>query len=213
MALKLKVHWREVPLSVQYRGVDRVIDEIRESNSPYVDRCGNNDALVKDFFEKNNIVPDDRRYHIGNAECYVSHDNKYRICNDRYLIPHCDIPEFIATNTTTIWQYCAAFWNPHMSANTNTYTGASGASLAPSFVPRRRPEANQVRILTYAWVQYSYTSKAKRDSSCQIAISSFQIRYNSKHLCMPFMGSQPRVIVSGNVERQCLANAVGRGTY
>ena len=91
MALMLDVPWRDEPLPVGYDNQD-VIRVIRNSSSPYVRRpC--NDVIVKDFFGDLNRVPDDNRYHIGNAECCESHDKKYRICNDKYLIPHCNIPE------------------------------------------------------------------------------------------------------------------------
>ena len=91
MALKLQVPWRTAPLSVQYTGLDGVIDEIRDSNSPNVDPCGNDGVLVKDFFGMNNRVPDVSRYRICNSGCCVRHDNRYSMSNGRYIIPHCDI--------------------------------------------------------------------------------------------------------------------------
>ncbi len=95
MALKLQVPWRRAPLSVQYTGLDRVIDEIRASNSPNVriegDDLEENDVLIENFFRMNNRVPDVSRYRICNAGCCIRHDNRYRICNDRYINPHCDI--------------------------------------------------------------------------------------------------------------------------
>ena len=95
MGLKLQVPWRRAPLSVQYTGLDGVIDEIRASNSPNVriegDDLEENDVLVENFFGMNNRVPDVSRYRICNAGCCIRHDNRYRICNDRYINPHCGI--------------------------------------------------------------------------------------------------------------------------
>lgn len=94
LTLKLQVpssdgNSRLLPVDYDNQYVIRVI---RNSGSPYV-RRPRNDVIVKDFFGDLNRVPDDNRYHIGNAECCESHDKKYRICNDKYLIPHCNIPE------------------------------------------------------------------------------------------------------------------------
>ena len=93
MALKLKVPWRTEPLPVSARGTRaylKVIDKIKQSGSPYVRTVGN-DVFVMNFFKDNNKVPDVIRYRIG-AGC-VPHDDRCRICNGRYLIRHCDIPE------------------------------------------------------------------------------------------------------------------------
>ena len=57
----------------------------------HVVSCGDDAILVKNFFGVNNKVPDVSRYRIGAGGCCVRHDNRYHICNDRYLIPHCDV--------------------------------------------------------------------------------------------------------------------------
>ena len=85
----------------------------------------------------------------------------------------------------------SCFWSPRMSVN--TYTHATDTSLAPSLATRRQPAARQAITFTDAWVEYSRSSErdtSQRDSSCHSPMSSFQTRYNSKRLCMPFMGSQ-----------------------
>ena len=98
MALKLDVPWREDHLTVTFRGrSDVFINAIRGSDSPYV-RREEGHVIVGDFFgESNNVrdveannVLDVSRYRIGTENLCV---HKYRICNDRYLIRHCDIPE------------------------------------------------------------------------------------------------------------------------
>ena len=93
MALKLKIPWGDEPLQVDHTGLDGVIREIRESGSPNVVQCDNGDVLVKDFFGECNRVPDVSRYHVEQEDCCVPHDGRYRICNDRYLIPHCNHTE------------------------------------------------------------------------------------------------------------------------
>lgn len=97
MALKLKVHWRTEPLEVDLSRVsegnlDTVMREIRASGLPHV-RTEGDDVIVENFFEKTNNVLDVSRYLIGEEDCCVHDDGRYRICNDRYLIRHCDIPE------------------------------------------------------------------------------------------------------------------------
>ena len=93
MALMLDVPWSTVPLSVsarETRAYLKVIDKIKQSGSPYV-RTVRNDVLVMNFFKDNNKIADVIRYRIS-AGC-VPHDDRCRICNGRYLIRHCDIPE------------------------------------------------------------------------------------------------------------------------
>ena len=95
MVLKLKVPWREEHLPVCLPdSYDSVIHKIRDSGSPYVEQCDNDvDVLVKDFFMETNQVPDVSRYCIGEEGCCVHDDDRYRICNDKFIIRHCDIPE------------------------------------------------------------------------------------------------------------------------
>ena len=57
---------------------------------PHVKRCRTY-VLVKDFFGANNKVPDVSRYRIGGEGRCAHHDYKYRICHDKYLIPHDNI--------------------------------------------------------------------------------------------------------------------------
>ena len=90
-ALKLEVTWpggtpRLLP--VDYDDQD-VISVIRNSGSRYV-RWTRNDVIVKNFFGENNKVSDVSRYGIVEGSC-VRHNDRYHICNNRYLIPHCDI--------------------------------------------------------------------------------------------------------------------------
>ena len=92
MVLKLKVHWRTKPLHVDYDDND-VIHVIKKlGSSRHVQKEGNV-VLVKNFFKEKNKVPDVSRYSIGAGGCCVRHNNRYHICNDKYLIPHCDISE------------------------------------------------------------------------------------------------------------------------
>ena len=93
MALKLQVPWIREPLPVQYRGiggVNGVISDIVASGSPHVCQVGA-DVLVVNFFGECNRVPDVSRYRISEGGCCVPDDYKYRISNDKYIIPHRDI--------------------------------------------------------------------------------------------------------------------------
>ena len=97
MALKLKVPWSqgsqallEIP---QLPGI--VIDEIGRANDPHVQTPDgpDGDVHVVDFFGENNKVPDVSRYRIledGHCRC-VRHNNRYRIRDGRYIVPHCDV--------------------------------------------------------------------------------------------------------------------------
>ena len=95
MALNLKVHWREELLRVDYPTIGEVIGEIRAkeqvSSHVQLEGQGENDVLVKDFFEENCKVRDVSRFRICAEDCSVHHDGRYRICNDRYIIPHYDV--------------------------------------------------------------------------------------------------------------------------
>ena len=92
--LKLKVPWSEEPLRICSARVSdaylNAIDQIKQSGSPYVREDGN-DVLVVNFFKNNNKVPDVSRYRIHNMSCCVRYDYRYRICNNRYIIPRCDV--------------------------------------------------------------------------------------------------------------------------
>ena len=101
MALKLDVPWRKDHLSVTLPdGYDEVINAIRVSGPPYV-RTEGHDVIVGNFFKESNDVLDVNannvldvsRYLIGEEDCCVHDGDRYRICNDRYLNRHCDIPE------------------------------------------------------------------------------------------------------------------------
>lgn len=91
LELKLRVPWEGDLLPVDYdnQGVIRVIKD-RDSDSPNVCTHGN-DVRVVDFFEECNRVPDVSRYRIHNMGCCPRYDDRYRISNDRYIIPRCDI--------------------------------------------------------------------------------------------------------------------------
>lgn len=54
-------------------------------------RLSNNAVVVKDFFGENNKVLDVSRYRIGEEGCCVHYDGRYRICDNRYIIRHCDV--------------------------------------------------------------------------------------------------------------------------
>lgn len=64
------------------------IDDCQFSGK-HVEQSGN-DVIVKKYFRMNNKVIDASRYRIGKAGCCVRHDGRYCICNDRYIIPHCN---------------------------------------------------------------------------------------------------------------------------
>ena len=91
-ALKLQVPWRRIPLPVHSARVTNAysgaIDEMIGFESPHVWIDGN-DVFVRNFFEENNQVPDVSRYRIESSS--VLHHNKYRICDDRCIIPHRDV--------------------------------------------------------------------------------------------------------------------------
>lgn len=92
MALNLQVPGIQ-PLQVGYNGATA---EIMGFGGPHVQPDGpdGNDVLVIDFFDEEiNKVSDVSRYLIGAEDCCLRHNNRYRICNDRYLIPHCDVSE------------------------------------------------------------------------------------------------------------------------
>ena len=89
LILKLQVPWRKDLLRINYDDKD-VIRVIKNRGSPQHVRKKGNVVIVKDFFGVNNKVPDVNRYSIGAGSCCVRHDNRYHICNDSYLIPHCD---------------------------------------------------------------------------------------------------------------------------
>ena len=83
LTLKLEVHWpKESPrrLCVKDKDGDAVAVEFDD-----LELCGD-DLIVKIFGERNK-VPDVSRYRIAEGSC-VRHDDRYHICNDRYLIPH-----------------------------------------------------------------------------------------------------------------------------
>ena len=87
MALKLTVG--EVEYQVQVDDVNVTV--ISESGSSHV-RLEGDDVVVEDFFEDRNKVPDVSRYRIGDSFCCVRHNvDSYRICNNRYVNPRCDI--------------------------------------------------------------------------------------------------------------------------
>ena len=92
-ALKLEVPFRECTsyLCVTDGHGNAVEVDDNEFQGEHVVPCGNDAILVKNFFDVNNKVPDVSRYRIGAGGCCVRHDNRYHICNDRYLIPHCDV--------------------------------------------------------------------------------------------------------------------------
>lgn len=87
MALMLDVPWERVPLPVDYDGAT---DNLRQFVGPYV-RDDEDDVFVESFFGIKNRVPDVSRYRIHNMRCCVRYDDRYRICNNRYIIPHCDV--------------------------------------------------------------------------------------------------------------------------
>lgn len=90
MALKLKVHWREEHLEVN--GVrDEVIRELADCARHSHVRQSGSDVLVERFFGVNNVVPDVSRYCIGVDGCCAYHDSRYRVRQDRYVVPHCDV--------------------------------------------------------------------------------------------------------------------------
>ena len=83
LTLKLEVHWpKESPrrLCVKYKDGDAVAVEFDD-----LELCG--DDLIVKIFGESNKVPDVSRYRIAEGSC-VRHDDRYHICNDRYLIPH-----------------------------------------------------------------------------------------------------------------------------
>ena len=96
MSLKLEVPlpngWTK-RLQVDFHREIGKIREVGESGTSYHPRVqiDGDDVLVENFFGENNKVPDVSRYRIG--EGYVPHDYKYRIYDDRYIIPHCNYPE------------------------------------------------------------------------------------------------------------------------
>ena len=92
-ALKLEVSWSSV--STGYLCVKdgrnspvKVDDDLFQGKhvEPH-----DNYVLVKNFFEVNNKVPDVSRYCIGVEGCCAHYDDRHRICEDRYLIPHRDV--------------------------------------------------------------------------------------------------------------------------
>ena len=98
LALKLEVHWsNESPrlLCVNDKDGDAVVVEFDDDDdddllqSGYVELCG--DDLVVKIFGEENKVPDVSRYRIEQEDCCVPHDGRCRICDDRYLIPHCNL--------------------------------------------------------------------------------------------------------------------------
>jgi len=98
LALKLEVHWpNEISrlLCVNDKDGDavRIVVDDDEADdlfqSGYVELCG--DDLIVKIFGNCNKVPDVSRYRIKQDDHCVAHDGRYHICNDRYLIPHCDI--------------------------------------------------------------------------------------------------------------------------
>lgn len=88
MGLKLETPWGTELLLVPY---DRVTAVIRQCGGPHIQRDGD-DMLVREFFEADNRVPDVSRYRIDAACANVPHDT-YHICDDRFIIPHCDLSE------------------------------------------------------------------------------------------------------------------------
>ena len=90
MALKLKVGEEEYQVQVDNANVT----VISESGSSHVRIDDEDDVVVEDFFEDYNKVPDVIRYRIGDSSCCVRHNvDSYRICNNRYVNPRCDISE------------------------------------------------------------------------------------------------------------------------
>ena len=70
MALKLKLHWREEPLQVIHREIEKIREA--EADSPHVQTEGD-DVLVEDFFRVKNKVLDVSRYRIGERGCIIPH--------------------------------------------------------------------------------------------------------------------------------------------
>lgn len=50
-----------------------------------------NVVFVRNFFGNDNKIRDVSRYYIREGICRVVHNGRYCICNDRYIIPHCDL--------------------------------------------------------------------------------------------------------------------------
>ena len=95
MTLKLDVPWRpESPLQVNFcvtpTNYNKLIAGIEAYEGAYL-HPNERPFRVRNFFEDNNRVHDVSRYYIREGICRVVHDGRYCICNDRYIIPHCDL--------------------------------------------------------------------------------------------------------------------------
>ena len=92
MELKLEVPWQTELLLVPRCEVTAAV--IGHCGGPHVQIDGG-DVIVRGFFGVDNKVPDVSRYRIGTVGACVL-DDKYRISNDRYVIPHCALHEDIS---------------------------------------------------------------------------------------------------------------------
>ena len=83
----------EVPICVKDgRGKSFKVDDQWFPAGQHLERT-DTDVIVKNFFGVNNRVSDVSRYHIGTEGRCVHDDNRHRISDDRYIVPHCNHPE------------------------------------------------------------------------------------------------------------------------
>ena len=95
MTLRLEVPWRpDAPLQVNFRvspgNYNALIEGPGAYRGPHLLREGD-PFRVRNFFGVSNRVPDVSRYRIHNMRCCERYDDRYRICNNRYIIPRCDV--------------------------------------------------------------------------------------------------------------------------
>lgn len=90
MVLKLKVHWSDDHLTLNYRGLGGAIGEFGDS-SPHVQRPEGEegDVVVQGLFEECNRVPDVVRYRVSAGR---GDYGRYRICDSIHIVPCTGVP-------------------------------------------------------------------------------------------------------------------------